>query len=110
MTVLIPIKGMRPTAHWSDDAACRGADLSLFYGSEDMPLTGIAAQLGRKVCRVCPVARDCLLDALLSQERMGLRAGFLGHERAHTLKRHAGDVAAAMADYDAGVFFQNRRV
>jgi WhiB family redox-sensing transcriptional regulator len=103
------VRTLSPTRYWNDDAACKGQDLSLFYGSDEMPLTGLAAKKGRRVCLTCPVARDCLLDALLTGERMGLRAGFLGHERAHTLRRLGGDVAAAMADYDAGVFFQNRR-
>jgi hypothetical protein len=54
------------------------------------------------------VARDCLLESLRDQEWVGLRAGFLGHERKEALRRHHGDIASAIADFEAGVFFLRR--
>jgi WhiB family redox-sensing transcriptional regulator len=99
----------RPTRDWRDDVACRGKDLSLFYGNDGQPLLGRAALPGRRVCAVCPVRRDCLIDALAEHEFLGLRAGFLGHELRSTLKRFGGDLAAAVAAYDAGAFYQAPR-
>ena len=96
-------------AYWQDDAACVGWPLEVFFGSEQYPLTPRSAAEGRRLCAACPVRRDCLLDALTTQERAGLRGGFLGAERKQTLERLRGDIHAAMRDYEAGVFYQPRR-
>ena len=91
-----------PRAYWADDAQCRGKPSALFYGGEKTPFTGRAATApGRASCASCPVERDCLLDSLLTQEFIGLRARLLGHERRRTLIEYHGDVAAVMAAYDA---------
>lgn len=97
---------MLPRAYWQDDAACLGKPLELFFGSEDTPLTPAQAQAGRALCMSCPVRRDCLLDALLTNERAGLRGGYLGYERKHALARYKGSVQSAMAAYDAGSFYR----
>lgn len=99
----------RPTAYWLEQAACRDKDLSLFYGSDTTPLLGKAALPGRTICAHCPVRRDCLIDTLTQEEFLGLRAGFLGHELRSTLRRFGWDLAAAIAAYDAGVFYQAPR-
>jgi WhiB family transcriptional regulator, redox-sensing transcriptional regulator len=93
-------------AHWQDDAACRRRPLRLFFGTDKHPLMGANAAEGREVCAMCPVARDCLLEALTTNEVEGMRAGYLPHERAHTMERVGGQLLAAMIDYDAGVFYQ----
>lgn len=100
---------LRVMAYWQDDAACRTEDIALFFGTDSHPLMGRNADPGRAVCASCCVARDCLLDALASNETEGMRAGFLPHEREHTMKRVAGQLVLAMADYDAGVFYQPTR-
>jgi hypothetical protein len=93
------------SAWWGDDAACLSKPSVLFYGSEKVPFTGRAATAaGRAICQGCPVARDCLLESLREQEWIGLRAGFLGHERKDALRRHHGDIAAAIASFEAGTF------
>ena len=105
MLELTPVQLRYSRAHWGDDAACVGKPPELFYGSEKVPFTGRAATApGRAICASCPVARDCLLESLRLREWVGLRAGFLGHERRDVLIRHHGDVASAIADYDAGIF------
>jgi WhiB family redox-sensing transcriptional regulator len=95
--------------HWREEAACKGKDFSLFFGNDGVPLLGKAAVAGRAVCARCPVRRDCLIDALVYQEFLGLRAGYLGHELRSTLRRHGWDIAAAVAAYDAGDFYQHPR-
>jgi hypothetical protein len=37
---------------------------------------------------------------------MGMRGGYLAHERVHTMKRHNHDIAAAITDFDDGIFYQ----
>ena len=93
------------SAWWGDDAACLSKPTELFYGSDNVPFTGRAATApGRAICARCPVARDCLIESLRQREWVGIRAGYLGHERKEVMQRHHGDVAAAIADFDAGVF------
>jgi len=100
---------LRPRSRWADDASCRTHDIVLFFGTEKRPLLGVAdAEPGMRICKACPVRRDCLLDSLLTQEWVGLRGGFLGAERRRSLSRN-GTVAAAMAAYDAGTFTGSRR-
>jgi len=98
---------LRPGRDWGWDAICVGADPSLFFGSKEVPLAGSTTIPGRTLCGSCPVQRDCLIDALLEKDFRGLRAGYLGHERRHTLRR-TGSIEAALADFDAGVFYQPR--
>jgi WhiB family redox-sensing transcriptional regulator len=100
---------IRPTPGWGERALCLRESPSLFFGTDSIPLTGQAANPGRAVCAVCPVARDCLIDALREEEFVGLRAGFLGNERRNTLKAHHGSIESAMAAYDAGTFKTSRR-
>ena len=111
MTAMLERGVIAPLARrdWGDDAACRTEDVSLFYGSGKVPLTGKAALPGRAVCSRCPVRRDCLIDAVRKREFIGMRAGFLGHELRHTLETLGWSVADAVAAYDAGAFHQPRR-
>jgi WhiB family transcriptional regulator, redox-sensing transcriptional regulator len=95
-----------PRRDWEWDAECKGEPPEVFFGSGEHAITSAEAQAGRWICQRCVVQRDCLLVALLTGERKGLMGGFLPHERAATLRRHGGDVAAAMADFDAGVFYR----
>ena len=99
----------RPTLFWQERAACKGKPSSLFFGTDGTPLLGKAAREGRVLCARCPVRRDCLIDALEQQEFLGLRGGYLGHELRSTLRRHGWNVAAAVAAYDAGSFYQHPR-
>lgn len=93
-------------AYWADDAACRRLPLEYFFGTDKHPLMGVNAEKGRAVCARCPVTRDCMLDALLSNEQEGMRGGFLPHERLDTLARVGGQLVAAMIEFDSGRFYQ----
>ena len=95
-----------PLRDWRDDANCFGAPLDYFFDSEEHTLNGANTLPGRTLCAQCPVARECLLDALRANERMGMRGGYLAHERVHTMKRHDHDITAAITDFDDGIFYQ----
>lgn len=68
----------RPAAHWWERARCAG-DSDFQYD------TNTPRQ--RRVCAECPVARDCLLDAIATEAvpgtaGAGVRAGLTERERA----------------------------
>ena len=56
-------------ARWRELAACRGADLNLFF-----PGRGESAEPARRVCAACPVREPCLDYAL----RLGITHGIWG--------------------------------
>ena len=58
---------------WQDLAACRPSVCDVdFFPHENAPMQ-IARALA--ICRACPVSADCLVDALKSNERHGVRGG-----------------------------------
>jgi WhiB family redox-sensing transcriptional regulator len=72
---------------WQDHAACRTVDPELFFeGDADSPRNKnvIAA---KKVCRTCPVARQCLVWALKSREPVGVWGGMSSRERTMLISR-----------------------
>lgn len=78
---------------WTTRAACRGRDVNEFY-----PLgTGVAAeqatQAAKKVCHRCPVAAECLSEAMSANDFYGVRGGMSGLERAELRRRQRGVVA-----------------
>ena len=96
--------------HWADRARCINMPLEIFFGTDERPLKYEQAGPGRAVCFSCPVRRECLEDALVKNERNGLRAGFLGFERATAMTQHQGSIAAAMAAFDQGRFLRRKKV
>lgn len=63
---------------WMYDAACRGADIDVFFGD-----SARAAQNARGYCRRCPVTADCLALALEydNARAYGVYAGLTGKQR-----------------------------
>lgn len=57
-----------PSSAWLEDAACRGADTSLFY-----PQRGESSGPARMVCFECPVRAECLEVGL--GEKFGVWGG-----------------------------------
>lgn len=98
-----------PRSRWQEDASCIGMPLDVFFGSDDHPMTNVQARRGRAVCKSCPVRRDCLMDALLANERNGIRGGYLGGERRNALVKFSGSISAAMAAFDRGEFYTPKR-
>lgn len=68
---------------WVFQAACFGSDPNLFYPES---MDDEAAWAARKVCQGCPVARECLQDALDSNDRFGIRGGLSPKQRTNLLK------------------------
>ena len=95
----------RFAARWRELAACRGADLNLFF-----PERGETAGPARQVCAACPVRQACLDYAitnrithgiwggLTERERRALRSGWV---RASRRERDRAILAAEAAGYMA---------
>ena len=66
----------RFAARWRERAACRGADLDLFY-----PERGEPAGPARQVCERCPVRQPCLEYALSNRITHGIWGGLTERER-----------------------------
>ena len=69
-------------APWTVDAACAGADPSVFF-----PEHGRAATQAKQICAGCPVRADCLDFALASHERFGIYGGLTEKERRAEARR-----------------------
>ena len=61
---------------WEDSAACRGADVELFFSIEEDD-----QRQALEYCRVCPVRQECLQTAIERREIYGIWGGMLEVER-----------------------------
>jgi WhiB family redox-sensing transcriptional regulator len=61
---------------WAELAACRGADVDLWF-----PERGDTGTPAKAVCWECPVRLDCLAHALEHNEREGVWGGYSARER-----------------------------
>jgi WhiB family transcriptional regulator, redox-sensing transcriptional regulator len=77
---------------WRQDAACKGADIDLFFAIDD---EGIGH--AKEICAVCPVRHECLEWALTNHQDDGIWGGFTEVERRRIRRRRrtAARVAAA---------------
>jgi WhiB family redox-sensing transcriptional regulator len=66
----------RFAARWREQAACRGANLDVFF-----PDRGESAEPARQVCARCPVRQPCLDYAISSQISHGVWGGLAERER-----------------------------
>jgi WhiB family redox-sensing transcriptional regulator len=82
-------------AGWGDRAACRGADLSVFF-----PARGESAGPARQVCAGCPVRQQCLEFALGHGEVHGIWGGLTVRDR-RALRTRRGD--AVRRERDAAI-------
>ncbi len=77
------------TRSWQDDAACRGADTSLFFAPNYFEKRGqkLARESQAKViCAGCPVREPCLEYALRSRDPHGIWGGLNELERRRLLR------------------------
>jgi len=72
-------------ARWREVAACRGADLNLFF-----PGRGESAEPARRVCAGCPVRKPCLDYALGSGTTAGVWGGLAERDRRALRSRRTG--------------------
>jgi WhiB family transcriptional regulator, redox-sensing transcriptional regulator len=89
-----------PPAGWRYRAACRGADLDLFF-----PGRGESAEPARRVCARCPVREPCLDYALRHGITHGIWGGLAERDRralrtrhVRTSRRERDEAIAAAAD------------
>jgi WhiB family redox-sensing transcriptional regulator len=76
---------------WRSMAACRSADPDLFFPLSDTGPSLEQAARAKAVCAGCPVRRQCLSFALLTQQRDGIWGGTTEQERRITLQWPTGD-------------------
>jgi len=78
----------RPTSGWQEMALCAQIDPELWY-----PDAGLAVE-ARRICASCPVAAQCLQDALADTgDEYGIRAG-TSPRRRETIRSQARREAA----------------
>ncbi|WP_223189328.1 WhiB family transcriptional regulator [Streptomyces sp. TRM68416] len=88
---------------WTERAACHDTDPETFF-----PLPGTSGgvdkeAVAKRLCGTCPVARECLREALLNDEGAGIWGGFNARERrellriADTLESTSAQLAAYLA-------------
>ena len=82
-------------AGWRYRAACRGADLTVFF-----PGRGESAEPARQICAACPVRQPCLDYALSHGITHGIWGGLAERDRRPLRTRQAG---AARQKRDAAV-------
>lgn len=85
LTLLDPIEPPEALA-WQEFARCAEVDPEIFF-----PVQGAPTRPAKEICRVCPVRRECLQDALDQDVQWGVWGGKSALER-RKLKR--GAVAA----------------
>jgi WhiB family transcriptional regulator, redox-sensing transcriptional regulator len=67
--------------NWRKLAACRFAELELFFPAVSADLTGEQAQRAKALCGACPVRRECLQFALATRQSYGVWGGMTERER-----------------------------
>ena len=74
---------------WFEAAACREADLRLFFDPEGEGAKPRAERerAAKAVCSWCPVRRECLIFALATPERYGIWGGLTARERSSLRRR-----------------------
>ena len=82
-------------ARWRERAACRGADLGLFF-----PGRGESAEPARRVCARCPVCEPCLEFALRHGITHGIWGGLAERDRRALRTRH---VSASRRERDEAI-------
>ena len=88
-------KPTRFAACWREQAACRDAELDVFF-----PERGESAGPARQVCARCPVRQPCLDYAISNRIAYGIWGGLTGRERRAQQSRW---VRAARQDRDAAI-------
>ncbi|WP_327411199.1 WhiB family transcriptional regulator (plasmid) [Streptomyces sp. NBC_01281] len=68
-------------AYWSEDAACRGADLDELFANS------VVQKRAKTICTGCQVRTECLADALDNRIEWGVWGGMTERERRALLRR-----------------------
>lgn len=65
-----------PDVTWEERAACRGADVDLFFSANERD-----QQQALAYCAVCEVRQECLETAIVNGEAFGIWGGLLESDR-----------------------------
>lgn len=77
MSVTRPLFGaLSDRDSWSDDAACKGVDIDIFFSLDDAD-----QRQALQLCRSCPVQQECLRYAIDQREMYGIWGGMSESER-----------------------------
>lgn len=89
----------RPSHGWQSKAACRGEDLTMFFGAdgERQPERDVREAMAKRVCDRCPVRTACLEDAMDNNDKVGVFGGMGPDERAEARRRWLGKRRRAAA-------------
>lgn len=83
--------------HWTDDAACVGAPLGLFFPEGDSRAARKVVQEAKGLCEGCLVRERCLEEAMARGERYGVWGGLDERERRRLGRRGQDAERAALA-------------
>jgi hypothetical protein len=83
---------------WHRKARCLGADMETFFGASEPdvrpPYNLADIKKARDVCEQCPVAAECLRNALQNREQYGVWAGTTRKQRKAIIARiDSGEVS-----------------
>ena len=68
---------------WRKRATCRDMGLSIFFPEE-----GEGVKFAAKICKECPVRRDCLTFAITNNEEYGVWAGTSERGRKQMIRQY----------------------
>jgi len=81
-----------PVEPWKMKAACRGADVNLFFvlKGKHQRVDKRQAEQAKAFCRNCPVMGECFEEAMSTQDFQAVRAGLTPVElrKAHSRRVH----------------------
>ncbi len=77
---------------WRDAAACRGADIDIFF-----PQSEDDAGAAKAICATCPVREPCLEFALAVRQLEGVWGGLTDTERRRLRRRRQAQARATRA-------------
>jgi WhiB family transcriptional regulator, redox-sensing transcriptional regulator len=80
--VMPQLKPAPRSTDWFDDAACRGADTTVFF-----PPSDAHADAAKTICATCPVREECLEFALETRPPDGVWGGLTPIERHRLIRR-----------------------
>ena len=87
---------MAKQEQWRDDAACRGADIDLFF-----PVSEDDAGPAKEICATCPVREACLEWAMATHQEDGIFGGMTATERRRLRRRRRSAARIAAAGREA---------
>lgn len=78
---------MRVPTAWERRAACQTTDTDLFFTNDEGEYAEGQEDSAKRVCGSCIVRKDCLVAALATGERFGIRGGLTPKERRRLVRR-----------------------